>query len=649
MALRPYVANELLDLRQPEHLKRLWAPVTIEGLYVRTGGGRSTRIDRKETWLTACVRIGLRIPLKIEQFRGQSVSLLQSSARLAECCRALPEVAMKEVISVVQAVRRRVFMNLLLEHVFEAGFYAFAAIAAAFLVAKVVFFPNAITALAIALLAALLGVAIYSMIAARLQFLPAALAADEGLHMAERFSTAIVVAHDPSPMAAAVVLDARLHAKRINVGAQFPVALPERWWRLATALIVLVGVLMLPQFDPFGREAAFLKKQKEKEQVAKAIKDLKKQVADARKVLDKNEFGVAQELDNLQAKLVEMEKMPLGKKDALAAVNDSLEKLSEKMKEAAKGLSQKSDAEKSDLAKALGDQQNQLQKQAEALAKVKAQMAAMQQELAKGNMSKEDAQKMAEALQKMAEGLPKNSELAKEMEKAAAALQNGDQQAAAQAAESAMNAAQTDTAGIDSQLAMLAQQIAQNQQGNNNQNQQGSMPGMMGNTQISSAEAAKQIQAMVGALNGMNAFKESTTGTESMSMEAAMAQLSQAAAQGEGQGLGIGIMPGQGGSGRGSGMGGPGVGEGNTWDVGAETGVAPEASNVSGQMKQGRMLASMLTKGGQIKNESKVQYSEVVMDSKQRAKDALTDQKVPRAYEKSVREYFDSLEAPAAK
>lgn len=554
---------------------------------------------------------------------------------------------MKEVISVVQAVRRRVFMNLLLDHAFEAGFYTFAAIAAAFLVAKVVFFPNAITALAMALVAALVGVVIYSMIAAKMRFLPAAVAADEGLHMAERFSTAIVVANDPSPMAAAVVLDARLHAKRINVGAQFPVTLPERWWRLATALLVLVGVLLLPQFDPFGRQAAFMKKQKEKEQVAKAIKELKTKVADARKVLTDKEFGVAQDLDNLQAKLVEMEKMGLGKKEALASLNDSLEKLSEKMKEAAKGLSQKSDAEKNDLAKALGDQQNQLQKQAEALAKAKAQMAAMQQELAKGNMSKEDAQKMAEALQKMAEGLPKNSELAKEMEKAASALKNSDQQAASQAAESAMNAAQTEMAGIDSQMAMLAQQIAQNQQGNN-QNPQGSMPGTMGNSQISSAEAAKEIQAMVGALNGMNSFKESTTGTESMSMEAAMAQLSQAAGQGSGQGLGIGVMPGNG-SGKGSGMGGPGQGEGNTWDVGAETGVAPEASNVSGQMKQGKMLASMLTKGGQIKNESKVQYTEVVVESKQRAKDALTDQKVPRAYEKSVREYFDSLEAPAAK
>jgi hypothetical protein len=140
-------------------------------------------------------------------------------------------------------------------------------------------------------------------------------------------------------------------------------------------------------------------------------------------------------------------------------------------------------------------------------------------------------------------------------------------------------------------------------------------------------------------LNGMNDFKQNTTGTESMSASEALSQLSQAGSMsGNGNGQGQG-------SGNGMGMGGPGRGRGNTWDVGANTGVAPEASNVSGEMRKGEMLASFYTKGGQLKNESKVQYEEVVFESKQQAKDALTDKKVPRTYEKVVREYFDSIES----
>jgi len=35
-----------------------------------------------------------------------------------------------------------------------------------------------------------------------------------------------------------------------------------------------------------------------------------------------------------------------------------------------------------------------------------------------------------------------------------------------------------------------------------------------------------------------------------------------------------------------------------------------------------------------------------VLEGKQRAKEALVDQKVPRAYEKIVRDYFESLDVP---
>jgi allophanate hydrolase subunit 2 len=94
-------------------------------------------------------------------------------------------------------------------------------------------------------------------------------------------------------------------------------------------------------------------------------------------------------------------------------------------------------------------------------------------------------------------------------------------------------------------------------------------------------------------------------------------------------------------------MGNKGIGRGNVWDVAPDGGDPMQKSNLGGQMKPGRVLAAYYTEGGQIKNESKVEYQEIVLESKQEAKDALTDQKVPRTYEKVVKEYFESLEAPA--
>jgi len=126
-------------------------------------------------------------------------------------------------------------------------------------------------------------------------------------------------------------------------------------------------------------------------------------------------------------------------------------------------------------------------------------------------------------------------------------------------------------------------------------------------------------------------------------MAQAMAQLEGAAAMWAQSGYGG--MPGDD-WGTGEGMKGPGVGKGGHWPVGEDAGSKMQSSTVSGAMHPGRMLASYYTEGGTIKNESKVQLQEVVLEGKQRAKEALVDQKVPRAYEKIVRDYFESLDVP---
>ncbi len=570
---------------------------------------------------------------------------------------------MKEVLAIVAAVRRRLYVNLLLKHFFAAGFYTGAAFAAAFLAAKIIFFPGAYTLLAWAALALLVAAATWAAVAARMALFEASVEADEGLGLAERLSTALAVSRERDAMSKAVVLDARSHARRVKLEDRFPVRLPPRSWRLAAALLVITGVLVLPQFDPFGRQAAFKRREKEKAEVAKAVQDLKKKVEDLKSAFEGKEFAGAAELDALEMKLVDMDKAGLTKKDALAGLSEDFEKLAEKMNEAANDLAAANNdlAAKNQLAKALADQQKQLeqmkqqasdlQEQQDALEAAQQKLAELAKKAAEGEMSKEEAEAMAQALQELAKSMPEGSQLAQQMQQAADALQSGNQQQASQMAQQAAQQAQqasqqagqsltslqSQMAALQSQMGLTQQQMAalQSQMQNmQNQGQQG--------MQLSSAEAQQQLQDMMQAMQGLKDFSSNMTGGESVSMAEALEQLQQAEAR-AGQGA-SGRLPGQGGNG--PGMGGPGQGEGNVWDVAPESPDPMLKDNVPGEMKPGRVLASYMTPGGQIKNESIVEYHEMVLEGEQKAKEALSDQKVPRTYEKVVKDYFENLEKP---
>ena len=91
-------------------------------------------------------------------------------------------------------------------------------------------------------------------------------------------------------------------------------------------------------------------------------------------------------------------------------------------------------------------------------------------------------------------------------------------------------------------------------------------------------------------------------------------------------------------------MGGPGIGEGNLWEV-SDVDTDEQTSRLKGQMRKGRILAGFFTEGGQLKNESKVAYQQIVLESKQEAKGALGSPRIPRAYRNTVRNYFDSLKS----
>ncbi len=66
-------------------------------------------------------------------------------------------------------------------------------------------------------------------------------------------------------------------------------------------------------------------------------------------------------------------------------------------------------------------------------------------------------------------------------------------------------------------------------------------------------------------------------------------------------------------------------------------------TKVKGQFSQGGPMPSITLKGVSIKGQSKVEYEEASAAAQSEAQSALSQEKVPRAYQGAVREYFDDI------
>jgi hypothetical protein len=66
-------------------------------------------------------------------------------------------------------------------------------------------------------------------------------------------------------------------------------------------------------------------------------------------------------------------------------------------------------------------------------------------------------------------------------------------------------------------------------------------------------------------------------------------------------------------------------------------------TKVKGQFKPGGQMPSITLKGVSIKGQSKVAYEESATAAQSDAQSALSQEKVPRAYQGAVRDYFDDL------
>ena len=70
---------------------------------------------------------------------------------------------------------------------------------------------------------------------------------------------------------------------------------------------------------------------------------------------------------------------------------------------------------------------------------------------------------------------------------------------------------------------------------------------------------------------------------------------------------------------------------------------ALKPSKVKGQFAPGGQMPSITLKGVSIKGTSKVAYEEAAAAAQSDAQSALSQEKVPRAYQNAVKDYFDDL------
>jgi hypothetical protein len=477
----------------------------------------------------------------------------------------------------------------------------------------------------------------------------AARSVDERMETKDLFLTASLIESAPGEYKPLVVEDAEKRAADVKP----QVVVPFRWLRPAGNLacahaVLLLAVLYLPQFDPFGREA---ERNKAVER-AQRLEDTKKAAALRSETLAaKKSDGKLSEADKaLQDLLNTFQNFkPLDKEGNLKRMQDHQKELGKLWR----------DLNEQKLKNALNDQAAK-----QAFGTPSEKHREWREGLEKGDMTglQDEMKRLQELAKKLAE-MPEGAE----KERLKDQLQRDLQQLRDFMAKE-MNSQQMDAA-----LARAMEQLA------------------LADTPELSAEAMKaladsmqlsqeEMQNLADALKEMQNLEE---GLKALQMAKQLNEQGKLGAQkgegngegegeGEGQGAGRGkgkgkgtggksvksyaelyaqlLAQGQGnGEGSGPGMGGPGHGRG---------GKAPEDDSITTDFKTekektqllaGKILMQMKTKGLSEPGKANEQYLQSVRDVKQGVSEAIVQEQVPPAYHDAIQKYFDAMEQSAEK
>jgi tetratricopeptide (TPR) repeat protein len=484
----------------------------------------------------------------------------------------------------------------------------------------------------------------------------AARSVDEKMSTKDLFLTASMIESAPGEYKLLVVEDAEKQA-----GSVVPhTVAPFRWLRPAGNLacahaVLILAVLYLPQFDPFGKE----EHRKKIEDRANRLEDTKKAVVMRSETLTaKQSDDKESEADKALKELLKtfQEFKPLDKEGNLKRMQDHQKELGkmwrdlneQKLKNALndqaakqafgmpseKHREWKEGMEKGDMA-GLQDEMKRLQDVAKQLSdmpdgadkeRLKDQLQRDLQQLRDFMAREMNSQPMDAALARALEqlALADTTELADDAMKALAESMNLSQRELQNLAESLK-----DLQNLEEALKTLQMAKQLNEQGDGHKcDQPGNCPG-----------SGKCSGLGQGQGQGQGKVQGQGLGSGSGKTIADYAKLyEQLLAQGRGDGDGTGNRPGMGG------MGGPGQGRGGKApeDDSITTGFKSEKEKT--QLLAGKILMQMKTKGLSDPGKANEQYLQSVRDVRQGVSEAIVQEQVPPAYHDAIQKYFDSLE-----
>lgn len=261
--------------------------------------------------------------------------------------------------------------------------------------------------------------------------------------------------------------------------------------------------------------------------------------------------------------------------------------------------------------------------------------------------SQANAQQLSQAMQQMAQAMQQQANAGQKQQQG----QQGQQQGQQQGSQQAQGQQQQQRQGAPSQSASGQKQSQGQQQGQQakggqagQQGQQSAQSGQSGNNGMQ--QSLEQMQQALGAMQAIQNDASALDAAANAAQQAESAQAGNCNGQGQGQWKPGGDKPfnGQESHGRG---GGQGAGD-RSYKAQAPYQVKQEKSP-SQNNENGRILASTLVKAGAIKGESKEQLKEAARSAEQEAAEEVDTERVGKAAQGAVREYFRSLGTDAPK
>lgn len=516
----------------------------------------------------------------------------------------------------------------------------------------------------------------------------AAMALDQAGSVKERLSTALYLRVSADPFAQAAVADAEHVASMLQVRNVLPVRYPRQMnSALSVWGVALLVVWLLPTWDITGRMQAQQKKQEQAKRIEVATKEvIKPKIDEVRERLKEKGLlnqDMKNKLDEMESKMADLAKKP--------------EKMSVEPIKPMTALKEEMKQEQNNLQKQLEGMQSALNKLSLSQMDKSGLVSKLSKELATGNLkeAKESLKQLQEKIQEAAKDPAKAEELAKEMEKLAAALQDqslsdklskelkaaglsdaqmdkinqsmkqgktltsqdlkdlqqsmkqqglSDQQIsdAMQKLSTAMKGSQMANK-LGKSLADAAAGMKQGQGQGQKQGQQGQQgspgQGQQGDQQADGQGAGQSGQGSIaGAQQQLDQMEALQSQAQEMQAMLADLQSAQSAMSDAMEGRSGGSQ----GEGNGPGMGSLGHGRGGAAPV-EKTPTAFNPSKVKGVWRNGKMIGEYFDDSQQVKGDSRKELTDVVSAAQQEAAKTIDEHKLPPQYDKAVQDYFSSL------